>query len=131
MEKKKPQGELEFFRHIWPDSGETRDWSERWKIAGDKVDWEKAKKDKMVADASSPIWGILSAIWPDSTGSEIPPFAYGSGMAIKDRIGHIYYDSDSKDKRKDKEDEVDENDLDIDSIADEILPKKALRIIWG
>ena len=38
----------------------------------------------MKATKDSPIWQMLSSIFPDSTGLAKPPFAYNSGMGFAD-----------------------------------------------
>ena len=62
-----------------------RDWSQRWKAAGDSVGWEGASRDygRMVALKASPIWqglGDGAGGYRDTLGNPYPPFAFSSGM---------------------------------------------------
>lgn len=64
-----------------------RDWSERWEVAGFSVGWEGAVQSPMVALKTSPIWAALGegvGGYGDSTGSDVPPFAYNSLMSWED-----------------------------------------------
>lgn len=61
-----------------------RDWSVRWQNAGGAVGWEGASKVEMVALKNSPIWAALGEYGDDSTGSDVPPFAYNSQMGWLD-----------------------------------------------
>lgn len=56
-----------------------RDWSARWKEAGDAVGWEGANRDAPVALKLSPIWARLSRF-----GTPYPPFDFNSGMGVED-----------------------------------------------
>lgn len=56
-----------------------RDWSARWKEAGDAVGWEGASRDVPVALKLSPIWARLSRF-----GTPYPPFDFNSGMGVED-----------------------------------------------
>ena len=78
-----------------------RDWTVRWQNAGASVGWEGASKFEMVALKSSPIWAALGEYGDDSTGSDVPPFAYNSQMGWLDadrdtcvRLGLIGEDDD-------------------------------------
>ena len=78
-----------------------RDWSLRWQNAGESVGWEGAARFEMVALKSSPIWAALGEYGDDSTGSDVPPFAYNSQMGWLDadrdtcvRLGLIDEDDD-------------------------------------
>jgi len=69
-----------------------QDWPARWMAAGRAVKWKGVcvKRDKngnvtddMIAEKRSPIWKALAkgvGGFRDATGSDKPPFAYGSGM---------------------------------------------------
>lgn len=61
-----------------------RDWTARWQNAGSAVGWEGASRGEMVALKSSPIWAALGKYGEDSTGSDVPPFAYNSQMGWLD-----------------------------------------------
>ena len=87
-----------------------RDWEARWKEAGELVKWEGAEKSKMRAKASSPIWEAIAGIWPDSTGNETPPFAFGSGMGWEDEQGNKYFEEKKEDEQE-KEPELSDNML--------------------
>lgn len=66
---------------------EQRDWSERWRDAGEGINWEGASKNCMVALKKSPIWKALgSGIggYSDATHRDYPPFAIGSDMEWED-----------------------------------------------
>lgn len=63
---------------------EPRDWTLRWQNAGGAVGWEGASRVAMVALKSSPIWAALGEYGEDSTGSDVPPFAYNSQMGWLD-----------------------------------------------
>ena len=66
---------------------ETRDWTARWKAAGDSVEWEGALKDRFIALKGSPIWEALGfgiGGYSDYLGNPFPPFAIGSGMGWMD-----------------------------------------------
>ena len=56
-----------------------RDWSARWKEAGDAVGWQGACRDEFVALKLSPIWAALSRF-----GNPYPPFDFNSGMGVED-----------------------------------------------
>ena len=56
-----------------------RDWSARWKDAGDAVGWQGACRDEFVALKLSPIWARLSRF-----GTPYPPFDFNSGMGVED-----------------------------------------------
>jgi hypothetical protein len=56
-----------------------RDWESRWQAAGEKVGWQGASRERMVALKTSPIWTELSVFrtpWA--------PFDWGSGMDLRD-----------------------------------------------
>lgn len=68
-------------------SREPREWERRWMEAGQSVAWEGAIPDPMIALKSSPIWAALgegAGGYTDSTGSDVPPFAYNSNMGWLD-----------------------------------------------
>ena len=56
-----------------------RDWTARWKEAGDAVGWQGACRDEFVALKLSPIWPELSRF-----GTPYPPFDFNSGMGVED-----------------------------------------------
>ena len=56
-----------------------RDWTSRWKEAGDAVGWQGACRDEFVALKLSPIWAQLSRF-----GTPYPPFDFNSGMGVED-----------------------------------------------
>lgn len=56
-----------------------RDWTARWKEAGDSVGWQGACRDEFVALKLSPIWTALSRF-----GTPYPPFDFNSGMGVED-----------------------------------------------
>ena len=56
-----------------------RDWTARWKEAGDSVGWLGACRDEFVALKLSPIWTALSRF-----GTPYPPFDFNSGMGVED-----------------------------------------------
>ena len=56
-----------------------RDWTARWKEAGDAVGWQGACRDEFVALKLSPIWAELSRF-----GTPYPPFDFNSGMGVED-----------------------------------------------
>ena len=56
-----------------------RDWTARWKDAGDAVGWQGACRDEFVALKLSPIWVQLSRF-----GTPYPPFDFNSGMGVED-----------------------------------------------
>ena len=79
-----------------------RDWGVRWENAGAAVGWEGASRTEMVALKNSPIWQALGEYGDDSTGSDVPPFAYNSQMGWLDadretcvRLGLIEEDEDA------------------------------------
>lgn len=57
-----------------------RDWHVRWQAAWAACGGEGAHPAEMVALKSSPIWAALGEYGEDSTGSDVPPFAYNSTM---------------------------------------------------
>lgn len=60
------------------------DWPDRWRNAAESVGWSGVSRTKWIALKSSPIWAALgnpeACGFSDATGSDFPPFAYGSGM---------------------------------------------------
>ncbi len=56
-----------------------RDWTARWKEAGNAVGWQGACRDEFVALKLSPIWAALSRF-----GNPYPPFDFNSGMGVED-----------------------------------------------
>ncbi len=68
------------------------DWGARWAAAGESVAWEGAARanvdllgdPRMIALKDSPIWAALgngAGGFEDVLGTDMPPFAYGSGRA--------------------------------------------------
>lgn len=58
-----------------------RNWIPRWQSAWSACGGEGAHPYEFVALKSSPIWAALGEVGDDSTGSDVPPFAYNSTMA--------------------------------------------------
>ncbi len=59
------------------------DWTARWAAAGEACGWEGASRDHLVALKDSGIWAALGAGaggYTDTLHTDIPPFAYGSGL---------------------------------------------------
>ena len=61
-----------------------RNWIIRWQAAYNAVGGEGAARADMVALKASPIWEALGEYGDDSTGSDVPPFAYNSTMDWED-----------------------------------------------
>ena len=62
---------------------EPRDWTRRWREAGNAVGWEGACRADFVALKGSPIWEALgqgAGGFTDTLGNPYPPFAFSSGM---------------------------------------------------
>lgn len=62
-----------------------RNWYDRWMTAVHKINGEGviAGTTRMIARTDSPIWEELGNSFPDSIGTDIPPFCWGSGMGWK------------------------------------------------
>jgi hypothetical protein len=66
-----------------------RDWAARWRIAGQAsgsaMGWTM-DDGRMVALKNHPIWGRLGdgSLFADGLGNPWPPFAFGSGMDVRD-----------------------------------------------
>lgn len=62
-----------------------RDWWSRWIACADKVDYkgvvDSSKTTRMIALTTSPIWHELGHGFTDSLDTDVPPFAFGSGMS--------------------------------------------------
>jgi len=113
----KPDEELDYFRLVWPKSGKCRDWESRWNVAVEAVKGKGVLKGDMRARGDSPIWTYLATAFPDSTGNKIPPFTINSGMALKNKFGHIYYLPDG-DRKNEEEEEQEEAELDFDDMTE-------------
>jgi hypothetical protein len=61
--------------------GEKRDWLMRWRLAGGKLFGER-----MIALKNSEVWNKLGdpGLFDDGLGNPYPPFAFSSGMDVKD-----------------------------------------------
>lgn len=61
---------------------EARNWYDRWLTCAAKVNGEGVVKgtSRMIATVDSPIWFELGHSFPDSIGTDTPPFAWNSGM---------------------------------------------------
>ena len=59
-----------------------RDWTERWRMAGGKFHGDK----RMIALKNSAVWSKLGdpVLFPDGLGNPYPPFAFSSGMDVRD-----------------------------------------------
>ena len=73
----------ELYRALVPKGGveAERDWAERWEEAGGEF-----IGDRMVALKTDPVWAKLgsSALFPDGLDNPWPPFAFNSGMDVRD-----------------------------------------------
>jgi len=70
----------ELIRDFVP-KGKERDWSERWtRVGGEFYD------GRMIALKNDPIWSKIgdSDIFPDGLDNPYPPFAFNSGMGVRD-----------------------------------------------
>jgi len=58
-----------------------RNWYDRWITAANKVGWKGVVQgtSRMIALTTSPIWSELGNGFPDSIGTDMPPFAFNSG----------------------------------------------------
>ena len=71
------------FTRVSPRRVPRTDWPQRWAAAGAACGFEGASRTSFVALKDSPIWAALGSGaggFSDATGSDVPPFAYGSGM---------------------------------------------------
>ncbi|MDP2227282.1 MAG: hypothetical protein Q8J78_07365, partial [Moraxellaceae bacterium] len=61
--------------------GNERDWAARWQKAGGEF-----FDGRMVALKNDPIWSRLgdSSLFPDGLDNPYPPFAFNSGMGVRD-----------------------------------------------
>lgn len=71
------------------DRKEERDWNSRWKQAATAANDGNAYRvlsdyGVMIAMKDSVIWDMLGELWDDSLGNPYPPFAFRSGMWIRD-----------------------------------------------
>ena len=73
----------ELYRATTPEGGAKaeRDWQERWIKAGGKF-----YDGRMIDRKDAPVWRKLGdpALFPDGLGNEWPPFAFNSGMRVRD-----------------------------------------------
>ncbi|HEY0966932.1 MAG TPA: hypothetical protein VGE76_16315 [Opitutaceae bacterium] len=70
----------ELFRAFGPpDSSKRRNWAERWAEAGGRF-----YGDRMIALKTDPVWRRLGSMFDDSLGNDYPPFAFNSGMDVRD-----------------------------------------------
>ena len=62
-----------------------RNWWDRWNTAANKVGWQGVVRGttRMIALTTSPIWSELGNGFPDSIGTDMPPFWWGSGCGWK------------------------------------------------
>ena len=60
-----------------------RNWYDRWMTAADSVGWDGVVRGttRMIALTTSPIWTALGNMFKDSIGTDMPPFAWNSGMS--------------------------------------------------
>lgn len=75
-----------YFELVRNESRKTqRNWYDRWMTAVRMVNGEGviAGTTRMIARTDSPIWTALGNAFPDSIGTDMPPFAWGSGMGWK------------------------------------------------
>jgi hypothetical protein len=69
-----------------------RDWIQRFRLAGQQTGdpmgtgWTITSDGKMIALKNHPIWQKLSdpSLFPDGLGNPWPPFAFSSGMDVRD-----------------------------------------------
>ena len=59
-----------------------RNWWDRWIDCANFVNWDGVVRGttRMIAKTDSPIWSALGNRYRDSIGTDMPPFAWGSGM---------------------------------------------------
>ena len=59
-----------------------RNWYDRWIDCANAVGWKGVVQgtSRMIAKIDSPIWSQLGHGYTDSLGTDMPPFAFGSGM---------------------------------------------------
>jgi hypothetical protein len=73
----------ELVRFSVPKGGESaeRDWAERWEEVGGQF-----YDGRMIALKNSEIWNALGdpSVFPDGLGNPYPPFAFNSGMNVRD-----------------------------------------------
>ena len=62
-----------------------RNWYDRWLDCARHVNWQGVVKGttRMIARTDSPIWVALGNMYADCLGTDMPPFAFGSGMGWK------------------------------------------------
>lgn len=71
------------------DRKEKRNWFDRWRDAaiksGDQAALKALEQFRMMAALkSSPIWDVLGTVADDGLGNPYPPYAFNSGMWIRD-----------------------------------------------
>ena len=74
------------------DRAKKRDWLARWRLAGDQTDdpigtgWTITPDLRMIALKNHPIWAELGSSdnFDDGLDTEWPPFAFNSGMWVRD-----------------------------------------------
>lgn len=73
----------ELYRATTPEGGvkAERDWLQRWEQAGGKF-----YDGRMLARKDDPVWRKLGdpELFPDGLGNEWPPYAFSSGMRVRD-----------------------------------------------
>jgi hypothetical protein len=83
----------ELFRATEPEGGEEakRPWLKRWRMAGESTSkigdgWTITPDERMIALKNHPIWDALGsvALFEDGLGNPFPPFAFNSGMEVRD-----------------------------------------------
>jgi hypothetical protein len=71
---------------------EPREWMERWRVSGSQTGdpigtgWTITTDGRLIALKNHPIWDRLgdTALWPDALDNPYPPYAFGSGMDVRD-----------------------------------------------
>jgi len=84
------QGQDEEVLDAWPaqelfraeSREQERDWVQRWRLAGGRV----TSDGRMIALKNDAVWDLLgdTSLFPDGLGAPYPPFAFGSGMDVRD-----------------------------------------------
>ncbi len=70
----------ELFRAFGPDDpAKRRNWADRWQQAGGEF-----FGNRMIALKTDPVWERLGSMFDDSLGNPYPPFAFNSGMDVRD-----------------------------------------------
>lgn len=70
----------ELFRAFGPDdAAKRRNWADRWQQAGGEF-----FGNRMIALKTDQVWERLGTMFDDSLGNPYPPFAFNSGMEVRD-----------------------------------------------